>query len=354
MRRKLISLLALLLLPAMLWAQEPIRNIIFLIGDGMGLSSVTMMQLAEGTPTIFDKAENIALTRTASADNRVTDSAAAGTALATGCKTNNTYLGMAPDGEELCSLTALASEQGKATGVVVTTYLQHATPAAFYAHSDSRHNMPLITRQLTASHLDVAIGGGMHYFIEVYGDSVAEELKAEHKQLATTLEEVAAMGGDDRVVALLADYEVGSDSGDYLRNATREALRLLERQGGEEGFVLMVEGSLIDGMGHGNNAEAMQKEMRSFMSAVEYAVEYATNNDGTLVVVTADHETGGLGLVSGNADFNLSEQGVEYRWCTTGHSAQMVPVYLYGTGAELINGIMENSELGTKLKSLIE
>ena len=194
----------------------------------------------------------------------------------------------------------------------------------------------------------------MHYFIEVYGDSVAEELKAEHKQLATTLEEVAAMGGDDRVVALLADYEVGSDSGDYLRNATREALRLLERQGGEEGFVLMVEGSLIDGMGHGNNAEAMQKEMRSFMSAVEYAVEYAKNNGGTLVVVTADHETGGLGLVSGNADFNLSEQGVEYRWCTTGHSAQMVPVYLYGTGAELINGIMENSELGAMLKSLIE
>jgi alkaline phosphatase len=98
----------------------------------------------------------------------------------------------------------------------------------------------------------------------------------------------------------------------------------------------------------------MQKEMRGFMAAVECAVEYAANHEGTLVVVTADHETGGLGLVSGNADFNLSEQGVEYRWCTTGHSAQMVPVYLYGTGAELINGIMENSELGTKLKSLIE
>ena len=354
MRRKLLSLLALLLLPAMLWAQEPIRNIIFLIGDGMGLSAVTMMQLADGTPTIFDKAENIALTRTASADNRVTDSAAAGTALAAGSKTNNTYLGITPDSEELCSLTALASTQGRATGVVVTTYLQHATPAAFYAHSDSRNNMPLITRQLTASHLDVAIGGGMHYFRQEYGESIAEVLKAENKRLATTLEEVATMSGEDRVVALLTDYEVGADSGDYLRDATREALRLLEARGGDNGFVLMVEGSLIDGMGHGNNAEAMQKEMRGFMAAVECAVEYAANNAGTLVVVTADHETGGLGLVSGNADFNLSEQGVEYRWCTTGHSAQMVPVYLYGTGAELINGIMENSELGTKLKSLIE
>jgi alkaline phosphatase len=214
--------------------------------------------------------------------------------------------------------------------------------------------MSLITRQLTASHLDVAIGGGMHYFVEEYGDNVATVLKAENKRLATTLEEVATMSGEDRVVALLADYEVGADSGDYLRNATSEAIRLLEARGGDCGFVLMVEGSLIDGMGHGNNAEAMQKEMRGFMAAVECAVEYAANHEGTLVVVTADHETGGLGLVSGNADFNLSEQGVEYRWCTTGHSAQMVPVYLYGTGAELINGIMENSELGTKLKSLIE
>ena len=354
MRKQLLALFALIALPAVLWAQEPIRNIIYLIGDGMGLSSVTMMQLAEGTPTIFDRAENIALLRTSSADNRVTDSAASGTALATGSKTNNTYLGVTPEGEELQSLTALASQQGRATGVVVTTYLQHATPAAFYSHSDSRHNMPLITRQLTTSHLDVAIGGGMHYFVEEYGDGVAAVLNAEGKQLATSLDEVASLGGGERVVALLADYDMGADSGDYLKSATLEALRLLEARGGEKGFVLMVEGSLIDGMGHANNAEAMQHEMRGFMAAVECAVEYARSNAGTLVVVTADHETGGLGLVSGNADFNLSEQGVEYRWCTSGHSAQMVPVYLYGAGAELINGIMENSELGAMLKSFLE
>ena len=214
--------------------------------------------------------------------------------------------------------------------------------------------MPLITRQLATSHLDVAIGGGMHYFVEEYGADVAKSLEAEGKRLATSLEQVAAMGGDERVVALLADYEVGADSGDYLRDATREAIRILESRGGDKGFVLMVEGSLIDGMGHGNNAEAMQKEMHSFMAAVECAVAYAAEHDDTLVVVTADHETGGLGLVSGNADFNLSEQGVEYRWCTTGHSAQMTPVYLYGAGSELINGIMENSELGAKLKELLK
>lgn len=115
----------------------------------------------------------------------------------------------------------------------------------------------------------------------------------------------------------------------------------------------MVEGSLIDGMGHGNDAKAMQREMDSFMQAIEVAVEYAEESGDTLVVVTADHETGGLAIVSGNADFNLSEQGIEYRWATDGHSGQMVPIYLYGAGAEQINGIMENAELGAKLKALL-
>ena len=116
----------------------------------------------------------------------------------------------------------------------------------------------------------------------------------------------------------------------------------------------MVEGSLIDSMGHANDATAQQKEMESFMQAVEVAVEYARKHPDTLVVVTADHETGGLALISANADFNLSEQGVEFKWSTGGHSAEMVPIYLYGAGAERINGIMENTELNAKLKALIK
>ena len=154
-------------------------------------------------------------------------------------------------------------------------------------------------------------------------------------------------------MALLADYDLGAASGDYLATATAEALRLLELRGGDAGFVLMVEGSLIDGMGHGNDAVAMQREMESFMAAMEVAVEYAERNEGTLVIATADHETGGLSIVSSNSDFNLSEQGVEYRWGTDGHSAQMVPAYLYGAGAERLNGIMENSELGQRLIEII-
>lgn len=353
MIRTLSTFAALLLSLSVASAQE-VKNIIYLIGDGMGLSSVTMMQVENGyNPTIFDAAENVALQKTYSADNRVTDSAASGTALATGHKTNNTFIGCTPDGVAVESLLDVAKAHGKATGVVVTTYLQHATPAAFYAHTESRHNYGIITKQLVESDLDVAIGGGMGHFKEVYKEEAKNVISNHGFTLAEDMAEIKELCGDSRTLALLADWEVGSNSGSYLADATREALRLLEHRGEDNGFVLMVEGSLIDGMGHANNAQAQQLEMQSFMTAIEVAVEYAKTHEDTLVVVTADHETGGLSIVSADANFNLSEQGVEYRWTTTGHSGAMIPIYLYGTANECINGIVENTDIANTLKGLI-
>ena len=353
MKRLSLIIAAILLSLGTITAQE-VKNIIYLIGDGMGLSSVSMMMIENGyEATIFDKADNIALQKTYSADNRVTDSAASGTALATGHKTNNTYLGCTPDGKAVESLFDVAKTKGKATGVVVTTYLQHATPAAFYAHTESRHNYELITEQLLHSSLDVAIGGGMGFFNKVYGDTVKENIKKQGFTLIEEFSEVARHNGDSRLLALLAEWEVGSNSGDYLANATGEALRILEQRGGDEGFVLMVEGSLIDGMGHANDAKAQQAEMERFMRAIEVAVEYTSNHEDTLVVVTSDHETGGLSIVSADANFNLSEQGVEYRWTTKGHSGVMIPIYLYGAKSEAINGIVENTDIASTLMELI-
>ena len=354
MVRTFTTIAALLLSLGVATAQE-VKNIIYLIGDGMGLSSVSMMQIEGGyAPTIFDAADNVALQKTYSADNRVTDSAASGTALATGYKTNNTFVGCTPDGVAVESLMDVAKAEGKATGVVVTTYLQHATPAAFYAHTQNRHNYDVITAQLVESSLDVAIGGGMGFFKEVYKEQVADVIASNGFSLATEFSQLEAQAGDSRTLALLADWEVGANSGSYLADATREALRLLEVRGGDNGFVLMVEGSLIDGMGHANDAQAQQLEMQSFMGAVEVAVEYAKAHEGTIVVVTADHETGGLSIVSADANFNLSEQGVEYRWTTKGHSGVMIPIYLYGTANESINGIVENTDIAKTLKGLIK
>ena len=331
-------------------AQE-VKNIIYLIGDGMGLASVSMMQLNNGyQPTIFDQADNIALQKSYSLDNRVTDSAASGTALATGFKTNNTMLGQLPDGTHVQSLMELATERGMATGLVVTTYLQHATPGAFYAHVPSRHEYTKISEQLLRSDIDIAIGGGMAFFKELYGD-YNEAAKAISKSGFTLIEDIDNEVNSERILALLADKEIEDRTG-YLAKATAKAIDHLDNN--DNGFVLMVEGSLIDGMGHGNNAEGQRAEMLDFMGAIEVAVAYAKLHTDTLVVVTADHGTGGLSIISGNADFNLSEQGVEYHWATRGHSGEMVPIYLYGTGAELINGIMENAELGMQLKELIK
>ena len=353
MNRTISTLAAFLLTIGVASAQE-VKNIIYLIGDGMGLSSVSMMQVESGyNTTIFDLAENVALQKTYSADNRVTDSAASGTALATGYKTNNTFVGCTPDGVAVESLMDVAKAHGKATGVVVTTYLQHATPAAFYAHTENRHNYHIITEQLVASSLDIAIGGGMGHFKERYNDEAKEVFKNHGFDLVEEFEELRNQNGDSRTLALLSDWEVGSNSGSYLADATREALRLLEKRGEDNGFVLMVEGSLIDGMGHANNAQAQQFEMQGFMGAIEVAVEYAKAHEGTLVVVTADHETGGLSIVSADANFNLSEQGVEYRWTTNGHSGAMIPIYLYGAAHESINGIVENTDIAKTLKSLI-
>ncbi len=331
-------------------AQE-VKNIIFLIGDGMGLTSVSMMQLENNyEPTIFDLADNVALQKTYSLDNRVTDSAASGTALASGFKTNNTMLGQLPDGTNPESLMELAAAKGKATGVVVTTYLQHATPGAFYAHVPSRHEYATISEQLLASDIDIAIGGGMAFFEERYNNR-KKAVKAIAESGFTLVESLDTDMDGERILALLADKEIENRAG-YLAKATTAAIKHLDEC--EDGFVLMVEGSLIDGMGHGNDAKGQQAEMRDFMEAIEVAVAYAHEQPDTLVVVTADHETGGLAIISGNADFNLSEQGVEYKWATGGHSGVMVPIYLYGTGAELINGVMENADLGKRLKELIQ
>ncbi len=331
-------------------AQE-VKNIIFLIGDGMGLASASMMQLENNyEPTIFDSADNIALQKTYSLDNRVTDSAASGTALATGFKTNNTMLGQLPDGTNTESLMELAADKGKATGLVVTTYLQHATPGAFYAHVPSRHEYATISEQLLSSDIDIAIGGGMAFFKERYNNR-KKATKAITESGFALVESLDADMSGERILALLADKEIENRTG-YLAKATTMAIEYLDNN--DNGFVLMVEGSLIDGMGHGNDAKGQQGEMRDFMEAIEVAVAYAREHSDTLVVVTADHETGGLAIISGNADFNLSEQGVEYKWATGGHSGVMVPIYLYGTGAELINGVMENADLGKRLKELIQ
>lgn len=341
-----------------------INNIIYMIGDGMGLGHVSMLQL-EGkyAPTSFDAAQNIALIKTYSLNNRVTDSAAAGTALATGYKTNNSMLGMTPDGTHVESIITKAQKQNYATGLVVTCYLQHATPAAFYSHVKSRNEHDNITDWFYKSGIDVAFGGGMKYFKRHFTNQnkdFNEGIKALGYQLHTDLKNVKSAPSEGKVLGIYAESDLPlartGERGEYLAEATAKSLEILTnnvKNNKKKGFVLMVEGSKIDGEGHSRNPQGILAETRDFGNAIKVAMDYADNNPGTLVVVCADHETSGLSIPSNKTDFTLPESGISYAFGTSSHTATMVPVYLYGTGAECINGVMENSDLSWKLQELL-
>lgn len=343
--------------------QTPPRNLIYMIGDGMGLSHVAMMMIEGGyAETAFDRMENVALITTYSANNRVTDSAAAGTALAAGVKTHNGMLGMGPDSLPVESLLARATVQGRPTGIVVTCEIQHATPGAFYAHVPFRAEYSTISRQLVESGVGVILGGGRA--------AMAAPDKA-HEAKLSPLEQMTRGGyraidsleawdptRPEPVIGLFSEGHLPSKLAgrdDFLPQAVERALTYLDGRSREreKGFMLMVEASQIDFESHGNNAPGILAEVRDFNQAILAAMRYVDAHPETLLVVTADHETGGLTMPSGNSDFTASESGVEYRFSTGSHTAIPVPAYLYGRGADEINGVMDNTELSRKLAELL-
>lgn len=352
MKRFLYTLTALTLM-ALAGCSEreaEIKNVIYLIGDGMGLAQVAMLEVeADYAPTPFSRAEAVALITTRSANNRVTDSAAAGTALASGYKTNNSMLGVTPDSVAVPSMMEMAHAQGMATGLVVSCYLQHATPAAFYAHVPRRHLNEEITADLVASDFDVMIGGGSRWLTEEQRRALTE------RGYTLAFDREACLSATQRPLLAMVEEEYltsAPERGDFIPAATQKALELLSDN--SEGFMLMVEGSQIDGAGHANDASYLLAEMRDFARVVEIAFDYADSHPGTLVVVTADHETGGLSMPSGKSDFTLSESGIDYRFGTGSHSAVRVPAYFYGTGADRFSPLMENTELAERLMYLLK
>lgn len=362
--KKLFLLMALVCMAAQpSEAKMPkVKNIIYMIGDGMGLTHVSMLELENKyAPTSFDRADNIALTRTYSANNRVTDSAASGTALATGYKTNNGWLGMTPDGKPVESIIAKAEKQNYATGLVATYAIQHATPASFYAHVNNRGDYSNITKQFMESNIDLALGGGYKHFDDVFkkqGKDYVKELNNKGYKVCKTWDEIAQQSAGQVFGLLHGDNmpAIEKRQPNFLADATAKALEILTNNVKNEkrkGFVLMVEGSQIDGRSHGRDVAGILGEMRDFDKAIKVAMDYVDNHPGTLVVVVADHETGGLSIPSSKTDFTLPESGIGYNFGTSSHTAALIPVYLYGAGAEQINGIMENTELSWKLQELL-
>lgn len=337
-----------------------VENVILMIGDGMGIGHVTQLIIENGLqPVAMERAQAVGLVRTFSANNRVTDSAAAGTAIATGTKTDNSRLGRDPQGNDLSSILTRAQAAGYPTGLVVTVDLFDATPGAFYAHVDDRASRDTITVQLLESGIDVAMGGGRKYLDErADGRVLTDEFRDKGYRVAFGMDEAEEVS-EGRLLAVLAPrimpYHIHG-RGEYLPRATAKALEILSANRtarGSRGFFLMVEGSQIDYAAHDNLTDELIGEMQDFERAVRVAFDYADRNPGTLVIVTADHETGGLTMPSGDSNFKAGESGVEYRYSTGSHTAALVPLFAYGTGAQEFSRTMDNTDISQIIARLI-
>ncbi len=336
-----------------------VKNIILVVGDGMGLAHVSALMLSgDYQPVNMERASVGGFVKTYSANNRVTDSAASGTAYATGEKTNNSYLGVAPDGTPLETILGKAEREGLATGLVVTTTIQHATPGAFYAHNTNRNRYADISLGLLDSGIDVAIGGGRRYLTDREdGRDLVKELENKGYFMADSLEMLDGVTRGE----VMALYERGlplvskGRDPEYLPKATAKALEILTAAAprADGGFFLMVEGSYIDSASHSKNAEALLGEMRDLDAAVGVAFDYADAHPGTLVIVLADHETGGLSIPSGKEDFLLPDSGISFEWGTGGHTGTMIPLFAYGAHADFFGGVMDNTEVNHRMEELL-
>ena len=328
--------------------QEPAKavNVIYMIGDGMALPQVYAAKLASVEEMTFQQFPYIGVVDTHSASNDITDSAAAGTALASDHKTNNAMLGMNPDTIPVKTVLEALAEQGKETGIVVTSYVTHATPAAFYAKVPHRRQYEDIAVQMAENpYLNLIIGGGMKHFNQ-RKDSLDLVSRMENElgwMVYDTLADIDVTCKKYAVMANDGHMPHAADRGDFLPRAVKTALKSLDDA--ENGFFLMVEGSQIDFACHGNDSTWMMDEMLDFDYAIQVALDYAKEKGNTLVVVTADHETGGLTLPDPQGKYT----NVVFNYSTGSHTCLPVLVYAYGPGAEQFTGWMQNNELKAKI-----
>jgi alkaline phosphatase len=324
-----------------------VKNIIVMIGDGMGVSQVYAGLTANKGSLNLERCRYVGFSKTYSANDYITDSAASGTAIACGVKTNNGTIGMDSLNQPVNSMLAHAVNNGLSTGIVVTYAVTDATPAAFIAHQPRRSMQDEIAMDYLASGVTVCIGGGRKHF-EKRADSLnlSEQLKDKGYQIAYSSDEVKQVTSG-KLFGLLTDtFLPYAERGNMLPESVETALRILQTN--EKGFFLMVEGSQIDRGGHRYDTQLIVNEMLDFDRAVKVALDFAEKTPNTLVVVTADHETGGFAVHGGN--FATGE--VEGAFTTNRHTGVMVPVFAFGDGAEAFAGIYQNVDIFSKVLAL--
>lgn len=322
--------------------QKPVKNVILLIGDGMGLAHVSSASLI-CTDMIMNKFKQIGFSKTSSANDYTTDSAAGGTAIAIGEKTKNRSIGVDKNGNEKPNLTEIVSVKGLSTGIVTTDEIFEATPASFYGHAEDRGMRKKISDDLIKSNIKFFSAGGEKFFTE---NGLKKELEKKGFNLIKNLSEINQKM--DRIAFFASKHSlpyIKDGRGDQLPKATEAAINYLK----EKPFFLMVESAQIDNFGHFNEIKGVIEETLDFDMAIQKAVEFADQDGETLVIVTADHETGGLTIPHGN----LKRKMVEGSFSTYDHTGIMVPVFAYGPQSSEFQGVYENHEIFYKILKVL-
>jgi alkaline phosphatase len=326
------------------------KNIILMIGDGMGLAHVYSAMTANRGHLFLENFKNIGFSKTWSSSDYITDSAAGGTALSAGVKTYNGAIGIDADKNPVPTIRDLAERDGLKTGLVSTSALTHATPASFIAHTASRGNYEDIAADFLKTNIDVFIGGGIRNFeVRKDGRNLSNELKTKGYQVLYNIADIQKVKSGKLAGFTAQEHNAPMpERGEMLVPATETAISLLSQS--KKGFFLMVEGSEIDFLAHENSTPGVVLETLDFDKAIGAALKFAASNGETLIIVTADHETGGMTINGGDYKTGM----VTAKYTSGKHTGIAVPIYAFGPGAEQFTGFMENTDIAKKMMKLLK
>ncbi len=332
---------------------KKVKNVILMIGDGMSLMHIQAAWTCNRGHLWLENAQFTGLSKTPATNRLITDSGSGGTSLATGYKTRYHAVGVDEDGNKLKSLVDYAKEAGKSAGVAVTCRLWDATPCDFLSHNIDRDNEQELIAEIANSPVDYVFGGGAKFFTNRKdGRNIFKELEKKGYKVFTSrkdLETISKEKGNSKVycVPFEVDTPLPDERGDLLARASIAGMNLLNQN--KNGFFMMVEGSQLDDYGHFNQLDMLMKETLDFDQTFGSIIKWAAEDGETLVVVTADHETGGMTVLGGD----YKEGRVEVNFSTKNHSGTMVPVYAFGPGSENFSGFMDNTDICWKIKALM-
>ncbi|MBX3242184.1 MAG: alkaline phosphatase [Chitinophagaceae bacterium] len=327
---------------------KKVKNIILMIGDGTGLAQWYAGYTGnKGRLNVFNM-KSIGLSITRSADSYITESAAGASAIATGQKTNNNFVAVLPDGSSVPSIPEWLAGKNIRSAVISTGNITDATPAAFYAHVPNRNLSGQIAESFLSSEIDILIGSGKRHFTKRTNGSLIPAIEQKGYTVLDNIQHIDTVK-NKRLVIL--DENAGKPSykerGDFLQKALAFSTKTLKTH--KPGFFIMAEGAQVDWASHENQMEWMVQEVQDLDKAIGDMMRFVDENKETLLIVTADHETGGLTLLNGN----LSSGKVQGHYASEDHTAICVPVFAYGPQSHLFSGVYQNTEIFKKIMQLI-